>query len=202
MAGKPGRSGRPTIYTQELADKICTELAKGKSVLGISKMAGMPSEGTIRLWALDDVGSLDGKDGFYSRYARARDFGIDHHADLAIELADKAKPGKKIRETVTRCWKCEGTGKVKADTDTGSADQNCKPCCGTGKITSREVITGDMIERARLQVDTRKWYTSKLAPKRYGDRLAHRFEDENGKDRPFQLSDVDRIIEEGNRSDV
>lgn len=27
--------------------------------------------------------------------------------------------------------------------------------------------------RARLRVDTRKWYLSKLAPKRYGDRLEH-----------------------------
>ena len=26
--------------------------------------------------------------------------------------------------------------------------------------------------KARLQVDTRKWYMSKLAPKRYGDKLA------------------------------
>ena len=28
----------------------------------------------------------------------------------------------------------------------------------------------DMIEHRRLQVDARKWYLSKLAPKRYGDR--------------------------------
>lgn len=34
-----------------------------------------------------------------------------------------------------------------------------------------ETMEGDMIEHRRLQVDTRKWYLSKLAPKRYGDRL-------------------------------
>ncbi len=28
------------------------------------------------------------------------------------------------------------------------------------------------VQRDRLRVDTRKWYVSKLAPKRYGDRLA------------------------------
>lgn len=32
-----------------------------------------------------------------------------------------------------------------------------------------EVMTGDMIERARLKVDTRKWVMSKLAPKKYGE---------------------------------
>lgn len=30
---------------------------------------------------------------------------------------------------------------------------------------------GDHIARSRLRVDTRKWYLSKLAPKRYGDKL-------------------------------
>jgi hypothetical protein len=34
-----------------------------------------------------------------------------------------------------------------------------------------ERITGDMIERAKLQVDSRKWLLSKLAPKKYGDKL-------------------------------
>lgn len=34
-----------------------------------------------------------------------------------------------------------------------------------------EVTEGDMIEHRRLRVDARKWYLSKLAPKRYGDKL-------------------------------
>lgn len=34
---------------------------------------------------------------------------------------------------------------------------------------NEEVTTGDMIEHRRLRVDTRKWYLSKLAPKRYGE---------------------------------
>lgn len=33
-----------------------------------------------------------------------------------------------------------------------------------------EVINHDVVNRARLRVDTRKWYLSKLAPKKYGDR--------------------------------
>ena len=31
--------------------------------------------------------------------------------------------------------------------------------------------TGDMVERTRLQLDTRKWLLSKLAPKKYGDKV-------------------------------
>lgn len=34
------------------------------------------------------------------------------------------------------------------------------------------MINGEHQARSRLRVDTRKWYLSKLAPKRYGDRLA------------------------------
>lgn len=30
---------------------------------------------------------------------------------------------------------------------------------------------GDMVDRSRLQIDTRKWLLSKLAPKKYGDKL-------------------------------
>lgn len=31
---------------------------------------------------------------------------------------------------------------------------------------------GDMVERSRLQIDSRKWLLSKLAPKRFGDTVA------------------------------
>lgn len=34
-----------------------------------------------------------------------------------------------------------------------------------------ETTTGDNVDRSRLMVDARKWILSKLAPKKYGDRL-------------------------------
>lgn len=34
-------------------------------------------------------------------------------------------------------------------------------------------IAPDVVQRARLRVDTRKWLLSKLAPKRYGDKVEH-----------------------------
>lgn len=40
------------------------------------------------------------------------------------------------------------------------------------KATGMEVTEGDMIEHRRLQVDARKWYLAKVAPKKYGDKLA------------------------------
>lgn len=37
-----------------------------------------------------------------------------------------------------------------------------------GKV---EKVRGDMVERARLQIDVRKWYAGKLRPKVYGDKV-------------------------------
>lgn len=48
------------------------------------------------------------------------------------------------------------------------------PVIGTKTKRSKdgvEITSGDMIEHRRLQVDARKWYASKLAPKKYGDKL-------------------------------
>lgn len=48
------------------------------------------------------------------------------------------------------------------------------PCIGvktkTGDDGKTETTEGDMIEHRRLQVDARKWYLSKIAPKKYGER--------------------------------
>lgn len=35
-------------------------------------------------------------------------------------------------------------------------------------------VDTDIVARSRLRVDTRKWYASKLAPKIYGDKVAHK----------------------------
>ncbi len=47
-----------------------------------------------------------------------------------------------------------------------------------------EIMTGDMVDRARLQVDARKWLLSKMAPKKYGDRLELAGDKEN----PLELN--------------
>lgn len=50
------------------------------------------------------------------------------------------------------------------------------PVIGIKKKTNEkgevETTEGDMIEHRRLQVDARKWAAGKLAPKKYGDKLA------------------------------
>jgi hypothetical protein len=74
--------GRPTIYTQELADKICERLAKGETLKSICRNAGMPDDRTVRIWALNNY------QGFYPRYAISRQLGLDAMADQLLEIAD------------------------------------------------------------------------------------------------------------------
>jgi hypothetical protein len=38
---------------------------------------------------------------------------------------------------------------------------------------SEERVIGDAVDRTRVQIDARKWYASKVAPKSYGDKLEH-----------------------------
>ena len=52
-----------------------------------------------------------------------------------------------------------------------------------------EQVNHNINQRARLRVDTRKWYLSKLAPKKYGDKQAieHIFKEST----PFKSLDLD-----------
>lgn len=47
-----------------------------------------------------------------------------------------------------------------------------------------EAVNTEHIQRSRLRVDTRKWYLSKLAPKRYGDSARVEHTGADGKDLP------------------
>jgi hypothetical protein len=100
-------------FAPELATTICERIALGESLRTICRADDMPSEATVRSWAVENVS------GFAAQYARARDHQADFYADEIIDIAD----------------------------------------------------TDEDPQRARLRVDARKWKASKLAPKRYGDRM-------------------------------
>nr|WP_286140681.1 hypothetical protein [Escherichia sp. ESNIH1] len=34
-------------------------------------------------------------------------------------------------------------------------------------------LNGEHVQRSKLRIDTRKWYLSKIMPKKYGDRIQH-----------------------------
>jgi len=42
---------------------------------------------------------------------------------------------------------------------------------GEGEETLAYRLNGEHVQRSRLRVDSRKWFASKVAPRKYGDRI-------------------------------
>jgi hypothetical protein len=74
--------GRPSKFTQAIADQICERLAAGETLRSICEVEGMPPENTVRRWAID----VDNP--FSAQYARAREVGYEKMADELLEIAD------------------------------------------------------------------------------------------------------------------
>lgn len=75
--------GRPSSYTQEIADRICSELVDGKSLRTICKADGMPSCQTVYSW-------LRTRPEFLEQYARAKEDAADAFAEEMLDIADEA----------------------------------------------------------------------------------------------------------------
>ena len=61
-----------------------------------------------------------------------------------------------------------------------------------GQIVEIADETNDDVQRARLRVDTRKWLMSKLAPKKYGDKVTNEHTGPDGG--PVQIERIERAI--------
>ena len=132
--------GRPSSYTDEIADRVCEAIAAGGALYLICERPDMPGESTVYQW-------LAAKPDFAEKYARARERQQDRRVDEIIEIADK----------------------------------------------------DDDPNRARVRIDARKWAASKLAPKKYGDRVTNEVVGEGGG--PVIVSTVERKIVRPNAGD-
>jgi hypothetical protein len=74
--------GRPSVYTPEIAERICMEMAKGRSLRSICQDEGMPDRSTVKLWIIND------REGFSAQYARAQRLRYEEMADETFEIAD------------------------------------------------------------------------------------------------------------------
>lgn len=65
----------------------------------------------------------------------------------------------------------------------------------TTKVTGEtETVQVDMVERSRLQIESRKWLAGKLRPKKYGERVEQRLTGPDGG--PIQLKKVNDLTDE------
>ena len=82
---KKPKKGRPSLYTEPLAAKICLRLAEGESLRAVCADKAMPSISTVMGWL------FDGNHGdFPEQYARAREAQAEIRADEIVDIADDA----------------------------------------------------------------------------------------------------------------
>lgn len=111
MATKPKKKGRPTTFSQPLADTICERIANGETLRAVCRDIQL-APSTVIEWTFTNK-------PFSEQYAHARQKQADAWADMVVEEA----------------------------------------------FNSHDAAIG------RLRVDALKWVASKLAPKRYGDKV-------------------------------
>lgn len=83
--------GRPTDYTNEVADYICEQLVEGRSLRDICREESMPNIATVFRW-------LHKFPEFGDQYARAREEQAETLADEIISIADDKTRDMKVLE--------------------------------------------------------------------------------------------------------
>lgn len=91
--------GRPSAYSDKLADEICERIAQGDSLRKICSEKSMPGERTVYSWLFKD-------EAFQQKYARAREAQSDTHLEdiFAIADDDELKPDDKRVRIDARKW--------------------------------------------------------------------------------------------------
>lgn len=97
-------TGRPSKYSEELADLICERIANGESLKAICDADDMPSTVSVFKW-------LNANDDFLNKYARAREAQADALFDDILSIADDGRNDwmeLKDAEDENRGWRENG----------------------------------------------------------------------------------------------
>jgi hypothetical protein len=144
MSGK--KRGRPrTFNRKKVMEAVCVRVAKGELVKYAAQAEGTTAD-TIRQWAVQKE--------FAPLYARARETQAHALAEQALEIADG-------EDALTLLY--EDAIEHKDEDLAVAHDKN------RYKIVS--ALKANLLNRDRMRMDARKWLTSKIAPKHYGEKL-------------------------------
>ena len=77
----PNKGGRPTVYTEAVADEICERIAAGEALTIMCQDEHMPCETQVYHWLAHDSFV-----GFAERYAQARERQADKFASLVASI--------------------------------------------------------------------------------------------------------------------
>ena len=80
------RIGRPSLYSEQLANHICSQLAAGETLTDICKADGMPSRDAVADWQRSN-------EAFAAQCARARELGVEARLDAMEDIAKQTLAG-------------------------------------------------------------------------------------------------------------
>lgn len=92
---KGKKTGRPSSYSKEAAEKMCELLSDGIPLREICRMEGMPAWRTVYDWMYRDDALGEKGVGLSAAIARAREVGYDAIAEECLIIADTPKFGQK-----------------------------------------------------------------------------------------------------------
>ena len=90
--------GRPSIFTEAIADRILDRLASGESLVSICKSEDMPGLRTVMRWVGENQ-------DFGTEYMRAREAQAEHMDDLILSTAAKAKEDPQAARVMVDAYK-------------------------------------------------------------------------------------------------
>lgn len=132
IAAEPKKIGRPSIFTDKLADQICTRIALGNSLRKVCLADDMPDITTIIAWCRE-------KPEFSKQYDRACVDRGNHLAEEALEIADQTPETEPVRDKA-------------------------------GEVIDMRLHSA-YVAWQKNRVDARRWFASKMSPKRFGDKV-------------------------------
>lgn len=87
------KRGRPSSFSQEIADEICFRLGHSESLRSILRDEHMPSMSMVFRWLADDKYK-----NFREQYTFAREVGLESIADEIMEIADEDPEVTEIKD--------------------------------------------------------------------------------------------------------
>lgn len=145
--------GRPRKHDRAALMAQCYQrMALGHLVCEINKDLGL-SPGQLYVWALEQEFAKD--------YARAREAQAHALAEHALHIGD----GDEVTEKEIAALEVMEE-EMRAEAKDGKLSDAQKALINS--------LHSNVVQRDRMRLDARKWYTSKIAPRLYGDRMEHK----------------------------
>jgi hypothetical protein len=158
--GDEVKTGRPTKFTPEVGDLICSLMAEGKSLRKICSLDGHPRLSTVLDWVLKGERGDERYKAFSVQYARAAEMRTEHWAEEILDIADDDSDDAIFTEEGRRVMNSEfiQRSRVKIDTRKWLMSKMKPKKYGEKVVNEHSGINGAPIET----IDLAKYSTDDL----------------------------------------